>query len=72
MPMPWWVLVRLIAIGAYRIPLSVHGCNDIPSTVLLSCYQARHHSLYLDSADGVSSGVVRARSPGSNDASVRP
>ena len=55
-----------------RPPLSVHGCDHVPSTVLLSRDQVQYYSLHVDSVDGVGSRVVRAHSARSADASGRP
>lgn len=55
-----------------RLPLQVRGCDDVPSTVLLSCDQAQYHSLHIDSVVGLGSSVVRAHSARSPDASARP
>lgn len=51
--------------------LPVHGCDDVPSAVLLSCDQAQYHSLHVDSVGGLGSSVVRARPARSPDASAR-
>lgn len=55
--------------GLTRLP--VCGCDDIPSALLLSRYQAQYHSLHIDSVGGVGSSVVCAHSACSPDAAVR-
>lgn len=50
----------------------VYGCDDIPSTILLSRDQAQYHSLHIDRIGGLGSSVLRAHSACSPDASARP